>query len=156
MSDKNKEDRINRNLQKFLSLQQSSLQTDCCRGRSKIDDRYNHKKLTLGQIRGKSFMFACKGPNRSGLSHSALSFFFDALEGFHVSDDTLDSALDRDIRDLISPELQPIAPQPNCPQSMRIYQDSRMVSYIFDTTVRPLQSAMQGIFHFLRVNESYS
>ena len=72
MSDKNKdEDRINRNLQKFLSLQQSSLQTNRSRGRAKIDDRYNHKKLTLGQIRGKSFMFACKGPNGSaGLTFS--------------------------------------------------------------------------------------
>ena len=61
MGDKNKQDRINRNLQKFLSLQQSSLQTECSLGRAKIDDRCNHKKLTLGQISGKSFMFACKG-----------------------------------------------------------------------------------------------
>ena len=30
--------------------------------------------------------------------------------------------------DLLAPELRPVAPQPNCPQSMKIYEDHRNVS----------------------------
>ena len=33
--------------------------------------------------------------------------------------------------DLLAPELRPVAPQPNCPQSMKIYEDHRNVSVLF-------------------------
>jgi len=59
----------------------------------------NGRKVKLGQIRGQAVMFSYDPGN----------------------------LLDRDMN-LISPELRPIPPQPNCPQSMQIYQDSRMMA----------------------------
>ena len=31
--------------------------------------------------------------------------------------------------ELLEPELKPIPPQPNCPESMQVYQDHRLVRY---------------------------
>ena len=37
--------------------------------------------------------------------------------------------------DLLAPELRPVAPQPNCPQSMKIYEDHRNVRCDHDDNV---------------------
>ena len=46
---------------------------------------------------------------------------------FSFSDSANDQLLDRAI-DMLDPDLRPIPPQPNCPQSMQIYEDHRLVS----------------------------
>ena len=45
-----------------------------------------------------------------------------------ISDSANDQLLDRAI-DMLDPDLRPIPPQPNCPQSMQIYEDHRLVSW---------------------------
>ena len=53
--------------------------------------------------------------------------------------------------DLLAPELRPVAPQPNCPQSMKIYEDHRNVSSDHDNDDDDTNLCFQLAAEFVRM-----
>merc|ERR1712029_871599 len=101
-TEEERQNRINRNMAKFLSMEKQQQQLVLCLRQQQMPKNL----LQMGALRKTTVAYG----HESYLDHA---------------------------EDMLEPDLRPVRPQPNSPESMQIYADHRLVS-IFDSSANDL------------------